>query len=247
MIQIGGVPYGVGAPLLEGLETDPTIDFVRIPPTELIRDLRNGSLDVALVSSIEAFRQPGYRTVAGLSIASRGPARSVRVFKNAGPIRSVGLDSGSATTVTLLRVLMAAGRLGDVAEDVEFDTITPTVEPDNLPHDLVMLIGDCGLNATSNRPEILDLGACWFDWIWLPFVWALWLIRPGADPSDIIPKLHRARQAAVEAEVDDGTGGAIYYEFGAEELNGLCRFRDEAAALDLADGAIQPQLLGLDK
>ena len=49
MIQIGGVPYGVGAPLLEGLETDPTIDFVRIPPTELIRDLRNGSLDVALV------------------------------------------------------------------------------------------------------------------------------------------------------------------------------------------------------
>ncbi len=106
-----------------------------------------------------------------------------------------------------------------------------------------MLIGDCGLNATSRRPEILDLGACWFDWIGLPFVWALWLIRPGLDAADILPKLHRARAAALAAEVDDGTGGAIYYEFGDQELAGLRRFRDEAAALDLADGSIEPRLL----
>lgn len=246
-MRIGGVPYGVGAPLLEGLESDPTIDFVRIPPTELVRDLRDGTLDAALVSSIEAFRQPGYGTVDGLSIASRGPARSVRVFKKAGPIHSVGLDSGSATTVVLLRILLAAGRLGEVADDIEFDTITPTVRPDDLPQDLVMLIGDCGLDATSDRPEILDLGACWFDWIGLPFVWALWLIRPGVDATRIIPKLQAARRAAVDASVDDGTGGAIYYEFGPHELAGLRRFRDEAAALDLADGSIEPQLITLDK
>lgn len=245
-IRIGGVPYGVGAPLLEGLESDPSIDFVRIPPIELVRDLRDGTLDAALVSSIEAFRRPDYGTVAGLSIASRGPARSVRAFKKTGPIRSVGLDSGSATTVVLLRILLAAGRLGEVAEDVEFDTISPTMDPDSLPHDLVMLIGDCGLHANSDRPDILDLGACWFDWIGLPFVWALWLIRPEVEPADILAKLHEARRAALEANVDDGTDGAIYYDFGAAELAGLRRFRNAAAALDLADGSIEPRLLGLD-
>ena len=245
-MRIGGVPYGVGAPLLEGLETDPELDFIRIPPSELVRDLRDGTLDAALVSSIEAFRRPGYGTVAGLSIASRGPARSVRAFKRAGPIRSVGLDSGSNTTVALLQVLLANGRLGEAADSVDFETIDPTLDPDSLPHDLVMLIGDCGLNARSNRPEILDLGACWFDWIGLPFVWALWLVRPGAASADLPPKLRQARRAAIAANVDDGTDGAIYYDLGPDELSGLRRFRDAAAALDLADGSIEPQLIGLD-
>ena len=245
-MRIGGVPYGVGAPLLEGLEADPGIDFIRIPPSELVRDLRDGTLDAALVSSIEAFRRPGYSTVAGLSIASKGPARSVRAFKKPGPIRSVGLDSGSNTTVTLLQILLANGRLGETADHVDFETIDPTLDPDSLPHDLVMLIGDCGLNAQSKRPEILDLGACWFDWTGLPFVWALWLVRPGVKTTELVPKLHLARRAAIEAEIDDGTNGAIYYELGTDELSGLRRFRDGAAALDLADGSIEPQLLGLD-
>ena len=56
-IRIGGVPYGVGAPLLAGLDSDPTATLTQAPPTQLIARLRAGELDAALVSSIEAMRE----------------------------------------------------------------------------------------------------------------------------------------------------------------------------------------------
>src|SRR5262249_49225555 len=52
-LRIGGVPYGVGAPLLAGLAEDAGAEFVQAPPTALIEELRKGRLDAALVSSVE--------------------------------------------------------------------------------------------------------------------------------------------------------------------------------------------------
>jgi chorismate dehydratase len=105
-IRIGGVPYGVGAPLLTGLANDPAVAFVQAPPTRLIAQLRAGELDAALVSSIEAVRLPGYRVAPGLGIACKREIRSVRAFRRRGtPIRSVGLDRSSATSVAMLRLL----------------------------------------------------------------------------------------------------------------------------------------------
>jgi chorismate dehydratase len=242
-LRIGGVPYGVGAPLLEGLESDPEVELARIPPARLVDDLRTGALHCALVSSIEAFRRPGYRVVDGLSIASRGPARSVRAFRRSGRIRTIGLDSGSATTVVLLQILLRAGRLGEHDEDFVLETIAPTTRPDDLPHDLVMLIGDCGLAATTTAREAIDLGACWHQWTGLPFVFAVWLLTGDAPADRIVPRLHEARRRATAAGVDDGTGGAIYYTLGTAELAGLRRFQTEAAALSLCDGALEPEFI----
>src|SRR5262245_13667729 len=91
-IALGGVPYGVGAPLLAGLEREAACRLVQRPPTELIALLREGRLDAALVSSIEAVRLPGYRVLAGLGIASKQEVRSVRAFRRRGhAIRSVGV------------------------------------------------------------------------------------------------------------------------------------------------------------
>ncbi|MFN9333627.1 MAG: hypothetical protein ACK6D1_13635 [Planctomycetota bacterium] len=74
-MRIGGVPYGVGAPLLAGLQSEPAVDFVALPPARLIEHLRAGQLDAALVSSVEAARLPGYRTPAGLGIACKHEIR----------------------------------------------------------------------------------------------------------------------------------------------------------------------------
>lgn len=240
-LRLGGVSYGVGAPLLHGLGDQPGVDLVALPPRRLVAPLREGGLDAALVSSVEAFRWPGYRIVPGLAITCEGPARSVRAFRARGrPIRSVGLDSGSESSVALLRILLER-RLG--ATDCHFERIAPTLTPDALPHDLVLLIGDHGLAAEPGEREVIDLGAAWFDWQHLPFVFAVWLLAPRAPAERILPLLMAARAAALCAGVDDGTGGAIGYGLGPRELDGLRTFRREAIGLGLVAADIAPLLL----
>jgi chorismate dehydratase len=237
-IRIGGVPYGVGAPLLAGLESDPAVDFVAAPPARLIEQLRAGQLDAALVSSIEAARVPGYRAPATLGIACKREIRSVRAFRRKGvPIRNIGLDDGSATSVALLRILLARRYADEMAPAVSFTPIAPTTQPDALPYDLVLLIGDKGLAADPGAREVWDLGQQWRALTGMPFVFALWLLRPGADAERIAPILQRARQRGRALGPVDGTAGAAHYELDAEDLRGVHRFWEEAQALGLATAA----------
>jgi chorismate dehydratase len=244
-IRIGGVPFAVGAPLLHGLADDPAVRLELLPPSALIERLRDFRLDVALVSSIEAFRRPGYRVVPGLAIAADGAVRSVRAFRRPDrPIRRVAADAGSESSLVLLRILLH--RVWD-APGALIERVAPTLEPDALPHDLVLLIGDCGLRAQAGTRAVHDLGDEWRRLTGLPFVFALWLLAPGADAQAIVPRLERARAAAAAARVDDGTGGAVRYALGARERAGLQRFRDEAVAIGLADPAITPTFLPEDR
>jgi chorismate dehydratase len=211
-------------------------------PSRLIRSLRSGELDAGLLSSIEAFRHPGYTVLRGLGIASRGPVRSVRAFRRPGlPIRTVGLDASSAAAAALLKILLRR-RLG--APDCTFQTVPPTLQPDGLDFDLVLLIGDYGLNADPGERDVLDLGELWHDWTGLPFVYALWLLAPGVDPEAIAPRLHRAREESVRRGVDDGTAGAIHYDLGPRDLQGLQRYHQEALDLGLAEPGITPEYFG---
>ncbi len=240
-IRIGGVPFGVGAPLLAGLDAEPGVALVQASPTKLVTMLRQNLLDAALVSSIEAFRQPGYQAAEQYCIASRGPARSVRAFLKPGislaQVKTVGLDMGSETSATLLQILMAR-RWG--CGPCTFTPIQPNTDLGQYPQDLILLIGDMGLQAEAGQHRILDLGEEWFMWTRLPFVFALWLMPAKANPTTILPLLQRARQTAMANGILDGTDGAIYYNLGAEEHRGLLRFAQEAVALHLADSHFQP-------
>jgi chorismate dehydratase len=234
-IRIGGVPYGVGAPLLAGLDSDPGVTLVQAPPTNLIERLRGGELDAALVSSIEAIQKPGYTIAQGLGIACKHEIRSVRAFRRRGTaIRSVGLDQSSATSVALLRILLARRFASDVVADVTFTAIAPTRTPDELPHDLVLLIGDHGLAADPGPREVWDMGQQWRQWTGLPFVFALWLLRPGADAARVLPPLHAARARGRALGPVDGTHGAAHYDLDADDVRGVQRFWTEARALQLA-------------
>jgi chorismate dehydratase len=240
-IRIGGVPFGVGAPLVAGLDKNPAVELVKEIPSKLVGRLRAGELDAALASSIEAFRRPGYRIAPDLCIASKGPARSVRLFQKPGDQpTSVATDEASETSVALLKILLA--RKTDLA-NVRFRRIEPTIHPDDLPDDIVLLIGDAGLTADPGSRQVTDLGEAWYRWTGLPFVYALWLIAPAADPDEVVPHLLAAYKQAREDDVRDGTEGAIYYQLGAEERSGLRRFHIEAAELALADPQIEPIFL----
>jgi chorismate dehydratase len=247
-VRIGGVPYGVGAPLLCGLAEDPDVEFVPAAPTRLIAQLREHRLDAALVSSIEAIRRPGYTVAPGLGIACRREVRSVRAFRRPGPIRSVGLDCSSATSAALLRLLLQGPLRAEVGGVPTFTAIAPTLTPAALPHDLVLLIGDHGLNAAAGDREVWDLGAQWHAWTGLPFVFAVWLLRPGVDAARIVPLLRAARERGRRLGAPDGTHGAVHYDLDDDDERGRQRFyaavraagldRDDAAQAAALEGAI---------
>lgn len=240
-VAIGGVPYGVGQPLLVGLDSDPRCRLVQRPPTELVALLREGAIDAALVSSVEAIRAPGYRVVEGLGIACKQEVRSVRAFRRPGrPIQTVGLDQSSATSVALTKILLAGPRRGDTAPPIDFETIAPTRTPGDLPHDLVLLIGDHGLAADPGDREPWDLGREWRAFTGLPFVFAVWLLRQGADERVLTPILRDARDRGRRTPNRDGTAGAVHYDLDKDDLRGLQRFWREARAAGLAMADVEP-------
>ncbi|MEZ5964011.1 MAG: MqnA/MqnD/SBP family protein [Planctomycetota bacterium] len=232
------MPYGVGEPLVRGLADDPEVQLVRDVPRALIGQLRDGHLDAALVSSIEAFRRPGYVVLDDLGIACRTQARSVRAFVKPGvAIESVGLDDGSETSVALLRILLAR-RFG--VSSCAFERIAPGLDADAYPHDVVLLIGDCGLRATTRTREIVDLGTAWHELTGMSFVFALWIMPPHADHAAVAACL---RRAAGSGELRDATNGAIHYRLDGDDRRGLERFVAEASAGGLAAPGVLPQAM----
>ena len=108
-LRVGTVPYLVARPLNLGLEAEPELEVAREVPARLVERLRQGTLDVALVSSIELFRAEGYGFLAGPAIAGRGYVASVQVFlrRPLGSLRSVTLDPASRTSQALAQVVLA--------------------------------------------------------------------------------------------------------------------------------------------
>jgi len=210
-------------------------------PRVLIEQLRKGEIEAALVSSIEGFRTPGLQALRSIGIACDGEVRSVRLFLRTPPeqVRSLALDCGSATSVALSKVLLSK-RFGAKVER-SFD-IQPTVTPDDVDADGVLLIGDAGLRADAGQRRVLDLGAEWKAWKNLPFVFALWLMRTSEKRSDGIAEELSAAWARGRAEgVEDGTGGRIQYGLGDRHHEGLRAFHREAAELGLCESGLEPR------
>ena len=76
-LRVGAVPYLVGRPLVDGLSQEPGLELSFAVPAQLVESLRRAELDVALVSSIELFRRPGYGYLSGSAIAGSGFVASV--------------------------------------------------------------------------------------------------------------------------------------------------------------------------
>ncbi|MBI5849627.1 MAG: hypothetical protein HZB39_01090 [Planctomycetes bacterium] len=241
-LRIGGVPYGLGAPLLADFDGDPDVALVRTTPSELVTRLRNGELDAALVSSIEGARRGGYAALLDVGIACVGPVRSVRAFRRraVARVRSVGLTNESESSAALLRILLA--RSGDASPDCRFERVPSTRAPDELPHDMVLLIGDDGLRADAGAREAIDLGDRWLLATGLPFVFALWLIAPGAALERVARRLARAaaHARAIPRRADEAR---VHYELGDAERHGLEFFWSEAGALGLCEGDIRPRFV----
>lgn len=272
-LRVGGIDYLNAQPLIHSLLDHASVADRELPlevslhrPRVLAELLGTGNLDVALVPVVACF-DPGrdWRIVPGLSIASWGPVRSIRLYHRAPleRVTRVALDASSRTSVVLTRLLfierwgarpafesVEPGRLRSEILGVELDS----------EYDAVLLIGDDALSC-GRYPgwEEVDLGSEWTGWTGLPFVYAVWAARDFGNAEESIGAAlterlldarwrgfarideivaHGRRPAGLgEAECRDYLVRTIRYDLGREELEGLELFvrRSRAAGLLASD------------
>jgi predicted solute-binding protein len=207
-VRLGCVKYLNARPLIRGWPGSVEFDH----PSALCQRLAKGQLDVALVSSFEFLRNPIYRIVDDVSISSDGPVYSVVVahrgkFSN---VEQIELDPASETAVNLLRCLLAElgftprltnGVLGSAGLQSVTGRICrgepPVVRNSPATPRPRLIIGDQAISVRQNHAgefEFWDLGEQWKKLTRLPFVYALWLIRPEVpDATSIAQRLRGLR------------------------------------------------------
>ena len=205
MLRIGCVKYLNARPLIHGWPG--AVDFDH--PAALCRKLERGDLDVALVSSLEFLRHPIYRIVDGVSISSRGPVYSVIVAhrEELARIQEIKLDSASETSVALLRCLLAQRGLNPRLVPWHRHFADEAAEDHRQDADGAawLLIGDQAIRFRQEDSDyrLWDLGEEWKNVADLPFVFALWLIRPEIENAkEIADTLRRIRDHNLE-NLDD--------------------------------------------
>ena len=207
-LRIGCVKYLNALPLIRGWPGE--VDFDH--PSALCQRLANGELDVALVSSFEFLRNPLYRIVDDVSISSDGPVYSV-VLVHCGElsdIQEIEIDPASQTSINLLRCLLAelglnprqggapkafVAGVGSPPQDRFAVANLPT------PHSARLIIGDQAIafrQRLAGEFQFWDLGEQWKKLTDLPFVYALWLIRPEVvDAKSVAQRLRALRDENV--------------------------------------------------
>ena len=241
-VRVGCVKYLNARPLIRGWPG--TVEFDH--PSVLCQRLAKGELDVALVSSFEFLRNPIYRIVDDVSISSDGEVYSVVVghVGEFSDVEEIALDPASETAVNLLRCLLAELGLTPrliAGAAARADLLSPR-----------LIIGDQAIKFRQDHADAFqfwDLGEEWKKLTGLPFVYALWLIRPEVRNAKSIAECLRGLRDQNLADIPAIVSGAVadvsddkqaitkdflycYYkehlrfDFGTREKEGLQTFAD---------------------
>ncbi|MEM9382334.1 MAG: menaquinone biosynthesis protein [Planctomycetota bacterium] len=256
-LRVGTVPYLVGRPLDLGLENEPGIELRYEVPALLVEQLRRGEIDVALVSSIELFRRPGYRYLDGIAVCGESYVGSVQVFlrRPIQEVESIALDPSSRAAAALTRTLLHE-REGGPPTFLEVPLGEDPREVEGA--DAWLRIGDAALRETLT----LDVPAWnpseeWRRRTGLPFVFAAWIVREDAPIEPHLDAFSRARargRASIRALATEASERwslpesrcleyleeECSYDPGAAMAVSLNEFRRRASQAGLCDGQIVP-------
>jgi chorismate dehydratase len=226
------------------------------PPALVARMLGQGNLDIGLIPSIEVQRIPNLRVLPDMCVGAKQEVRSV-VLVSRGPveeIRRVALDQNSRTSATLVRILLRE-RWG---LDPEYLHERPDPERMLNEADAALIIGDPALRLDREKYHVIDLAAEWRTLTGLPFVFAVWAVRPEVEVPDL-PFYFKSslryglssldtlvRESAAELGLDTSEVRAyltenLHFFLRAEEIEGLEEFyrRAHAHGLILEPRAIE--------
>ena len=235
-LRIGCVQYLNAQPLIHGWPG--AVDFDH--PAALCRKLADAELDVALVSSFEFLRNPIYAIADGIAVAADGPVYSVFLVLRGAieEAKEIEIDRASLTSVNLLRCILEERGLRP-----EFIAVGGDQESSITPSRAKLMIGDQAIRFRQEHEtkfEYWDLAGEWKGSTGLPFVFALWLIRPEVEDARAIANSLRLRRdenlASIEEIIATRTDFApafcayyfrdcLRFEFAAAEKEGLLKFR----------------------
>jgi chorismate dehydratase len=189
-LRLGYVRYLNTTPLVEGL--DALVGLAPSPavPSNLVKMLEDGAVDIALVSVIDAARSAAGLTLMPCGmIGCEGPTLTVRLFSSVpwGQVTTLHADTDSHTSVALAQVILAE-RFKVRPAVVDFharerfaaDGSVPAGPLDQAWPPTVLLIGDKVITdppPADRYPHQLDLGQAWLEVTGLPFVYACWMCR----------------------------------------------------------------------
>ena len=259
-MRIGGVRFLNARPLLHGLGewcAAHRAELVEDVPARLTDLLRAGDLDVAIIPAIDVVSDDQFCLLPGLCISSRGPVHSVRIWSKA-PLERIGslaLDTSSHSSAAMARVLLA--ELYGLRPRLIY--APPDLEAMLAQADAALLIGDPALQAHAAGGRVLDLGEAWNALVGLPFVFAVWAARRGADLGAVPAALRRAREsgaAALDEIIADGAARlnvpislcdeylrrAIRHDLNDDALAGLRRFGQMAEKHGVIQRTVEPAL-----
>jgi chorismate dehydratase len=212
-LRVGCVKYLNSRPLICAYDGPVLFEH----PSALARMLAAGELDAALVPVFEVLRAPQYSIVDDVAIGCDGAVFSVVLaYRGAlGDVRSIASDPASLSSLNLAKVLLA-----------EFHGIRPTCGVDG---DARLIIGNQAIEFRLRSEErrdgwnFLDLGEEWKRCTGLPFVFAVWALRPGlaggraiADAFRLLKKAGTARipeLIATDPFADEETRRRYFTEF----------------------------------
>lgn len=183
MLKIGRISYSNCTPIFHVLSEiwdQNNSKLISGVPSSLNSMLQHGEIDVCPCSSIEyALHSERYAVLPNISISSNGAVASVLLFSKI-PIerldgKTIILTSESATSVNLLKILLT----NFIGIKCTFQVGSQVVLADTYDVSALMLIGDSALQVSAQPAHcyVYDLGALWYEWTGLPFVFALWICR----------------------------------------------------------------------
>lgn len=238
------IPYSNAAPFY-ALWGNAPFAVRNLVPRDLGREAEAGGVDLGLMAAGDFVRlEDRFEMLAERGIAARGAVHSVLLFSRrpAAALEgaTISVTPETSTSVRLLKLLLGVRRGFEGVRYVR------GLEPSQA--DAWLLIGDTAMRTRNRPPEgfshTLDLGADWFDWTGLPFVYAVWAVRRELDPSlrtelrDFLDASLAAGLADLPAIARQETGPGwkpdeveaylrrFHYHFGPEDLQGLARFRE---------------------
>ncbi|MCB0344407.1 MAG: dehypoxanthine futalosine cyclase [Bdellovibrionales bacterium] len=225
------------------------IDYQECLPSECARMLHEGEADLACIPIAEFAYHGGY-TCLPFGIVSLGKVDSVLLLseKPLSELDTICVDSASQTSVALLRLLLSnsgnskAVRFWRMDAQEALGRIGGSVG--------ALLIGNSAYHARGSLPFELDLSQRWFEQTGLPFVFAVWAMRPGALDdercAELIAVLREgidnrtffARQWADEEKTDreaavDYVTSCISYDLDDDVLCGAHEFLNKGSSYGL--------------
>jgi chorismate dehydratase len=222
-------------------------------PAKCAELLHENKVDLGLIPAIEYLRGD-YTIVPDVAIASDGDVATVAVFtrKPMHLVETIALDLSSRTSVALTRILCAK-RWGI---SPKFTPAEPDLEAMLQRADAALVIGDPAFDIVPGKHQVtkVDLGGEWKALTGLPFVYAMWVGRPGVASAEQCRLLQEARDRGLAnlpaiAKLAGGGNGAdeqkalaylrdnLKFRLGESEQAGLRRFHELAAEI-----AVVPEL-----